>query len=137
MRPFPVHNGLEIRNMHSRFFYEPRRITGISTGNFVPVVTLALYWPISVSCLDLNTDILVESFLAFTPFLQENACSIKSPLSVVRCIAYSLYLIKYSGLQYRYNYINIEMNLPLFSLLKISKKKARIILTYKECKIDI
>jgi hypothetical protein len=34
-----------------------------------------------------------------------------------------VYLIKYSGLQYRYNYINIELNLQLFSLLKISKKK--------------
>jgi len=123
MRPFRVHNGLEIRNMHNRFFHKPHCITRISTENFVPVVTLALCWSISVSSLGLNTDILVGNFSVFTPFLQKNAWSIKSPFSVVRCLAYSVYLIKYSGLQYRYNYINIELNLQLFSLLKISKKK--------------
>ena len=122
VRPFPVHNGLEIRNMHSHSFHTPQYITRISTENFVPVVMFALYWSISVSSLDLNTDILVGSFLAFIPFFQKNAWSIKTPLSLVRFIAYSMYLIKYSGLQYRYNYINIEMNLPLFPCSRHQRK---------------
>jgi hypothetical protein len=42
-RTFPVYKGLEIRNMHSRFFHKLQRITRISIENFVPMVAFALY----------------------------------------------------------------------------------------------